>query len=126
MGRYYDGDIEGKFWFGVQASDAPERFGCKYKGEDEAIIKYYIDKESIEMVKEEIATIEKNLGKYKILLDSFFDTSNGYNYEMIQEALKISKTKVRELLVEYADLKLGNQILQCLIVNGFCNIEAEF
>lgn len=38
MGRYYSGDIEGKFWFAVQPSDAPslgkqieecvERAGC--------------------------------------------------------------------------------------------------
>ena len=27
MGRYYNGDIEGKFWFAVQSSDASERFG---------------------------------------------------------------------------------------------------
>ena len=29
MGRYYDGDIEGKFWFGVQSSDDAEFFGAK-------------------------------------------------------------------------------------------------
>jgi len=28
MGRYYDGDIEGKFWFGVQPSNDGEFFGC--------------------------------------------------------------------------------------------------
>ena len=27
MGRYYDGDISGKFWFAVQSSNAPARFG---------------------------------------------------------------------------------------------------
>ena len=26
MGRYYDGDISGKFWFGVQSSDAANRW----------------------------------------------------------------------------------------------------
>ena len=29
MGRYYDGDIEGKFWFGVQSSDDADFFGSK-------------------------------------------------------------------------------------------------
>ena len=29
MGRYYDGDIEGKFWFAVQSSDDGEFFGAK-------------------------------------------------------------------------------------------------
>ena len=28
MGRYYSGDIEGKFWFAVQSSTSPERFGA--------------------------------------------------------------------------------------------------
>ena len=27
MGRYYSGDIEGKFWFALQSSDAADRFG---------------------------------------------------------------------------------------------------
>ena len=27
MGRYYNGDIEGKFWFGVQSSDDADFFG---------------------------------------------------------------------------------------------------
>ena len=27
MGRYYNGDVEGKWWFGVQSSDTPEKFG---------------------------------------------------------------------------------------------------
>ena len=27
MGRYYSGDIEGKFWFAVQSSNAADRFG---------------------------------------------------------------------------------------------------
>ena len=29
MGRYYEGDIEGKFWFGVQSSDDADFFGCE-------------------------------------------------------------------------------------------------
>ena len=28
MGRYYDGDIEGKFWFGIQSSADGEFFGA--------------------------------------------------------------------------------------------------
>jgi hypothetical protein len=27
MGRHYSGDIEGKFWFGVQSSDDASLFG---------------------------------------------------------------------------------------------------
>ena len=28
MGRYYNGDIEGKFWFAVQSSDDADFFGA--------------------------------------------------------------------------------------------------
>ena len=29
MGRYYNGDIEGKFWFAVQSSNDADFFGCE-------------------------------------------------------------------------------------------------
>ena len=29
MGRYYRGDIEGKFWFAIQASNDADFFGCE-------------------------------------------------------------------------------------------------
>ena len=29
MGRYYNGDIEGKFWFAVQSSDDADYFGVE-------------------------------------------------------------------------------------------------
>jgi len=51
MGRYYTGDIEGKFVFGIQSSDAADRFGAHkpalkiyfdlYKIEDDAPLSFY-------------------------------------------------------------------------------------
>ena len=41
MGRYYHGDIEGKFWFGVQDSRDAEHFG----GEETPIIETFEDEE---------------------------------------------------------------------------------
>ena len=38
MGRYYHGDIEGKFWFAVQSSDDGEYFGMR---ESQSYIEYY-------------------------------------------------------------------------------------
>ena len=29
MGRYYSGDIEGKFWFGIQESNDADNFGVE-------------------------------------------------------------------------------------------------
>ena len=41
MGRYYSGDIEGKFMFAIQSSDAPERFGAVENQNYIAIAKGY-------------------------------------------------------------------------------------
>ena len=44
MGRYYDGDIEGKFWFAVQSSDDGEHFGAEEQGNN--YIEYYVNRET--------------------------------------------------------------------------------
>ena len=43
MGRYYEGDIDGKFWFAVQSSDDGEFFGAEEQ--ESNWIDYYVDKE---------------------------------------------------------------------------------
>ena len=48
MGRYYDGDIEGKFWFAVQSSDDGEHFGSEECSSN--IIEYRQDREIFEDV----------------------------------------------------------------------------
>jgi len=49
MGRYYDGDIEGKFWFAIQSSDDGEFFGAEPQETD--YIPYYLSKENFEKTK---------------------------------------------------------------------------
>ena len=56
MGRYYSGDIEGKFWFALQSSDAADRFGVV--GTQPNVLNYYFDESDLEAVEEEIANIE--------------------------------------------------------------------
>ena len=46
MGRYYEGDIDGKFWFAIQSSDDGEFFGAEEQ--DSNWIDYYLDKETFE------------------------------------------------------------------------------
>ena len=48
MGRYYDGDIVGKFWFAVQSSDDGEFFGAEEQ--DSNWIDYYLDKKTFEEI----------------------------------------------------------------------------
>ena len=55
MGRYYSGDIEGKFMFGVQSSNAPTRF---YATEcDPGHIEYNVSFDDYDKVKKELDSI---------------------------------------------------------------------
>ena len=60
MGRYYTGDIEGKFWFGIQSSNAADRFGVM--GYEPDYIVYNFQEEDLEGVEQEIKNIEETLG----------------------------------------------------------------
>ena len=121
MGRYYNGDIEGKFWFGVQSSTVGERFGCVEQ--DAGYIDYYTD--DIETCKEELERIEKEHGEDLDKFQKFFDDleklgKHGYNDQMLIEAgCDLSK------LSEYADYHFGKKLLECLEKNGECNFTAE-
>lgn len=117
MGRYYTGDIEGKFWFAVQESTVGERFGCQ---ESPSVINYSIDMDSIDKVKDELEAIKKTLGDQLIKFQRFFESNDGYNDEMLVEAgLDPS------LLSEFADYGFGLKILNCLEANGYCEFQAE-
>jgi len=52
MGRYYSGDIEGKFWFAVQSSDDGEFFGAE--AQEPCEVPYYVDEDKLEHVKEQV------------------------------------------------------------------------
>jgi hypothetical protein len=118
MGRYYSGDIDGKFWFGVQSSDAADRFGVI--GEPPNYLTYNFSEEDLECVEGEIKNIEESLGDKKKILADFFASVTGYNDSDI-EALGVSKDD----LVDYADLGLGIKIRDCIKENGSCQFEAE-
>jgi hypothetical protein len=128
MGRYYDGDIEGKFWFGVQSSDDAEFFGAKER--EPMFVEYGV---------EDMAEVDKgldmcilNLGANKERLDKFFDScDHGYNDEMLikyykdKVKLTIDEDFVRKMLIWYARLDLGEKIKKCMVEKGFCEFRAE-
>jgi len=125
MGRYYNGDIEGKFWFGVQSSDDGDFFGSKGE-EPNTFLNYHFSKdEHLKDIKKGIKECEKELGTWKEKLDKFFKDNNGYNDKMIEDQLGLKKEKSKELLKWYARLELGNQILECVMKQGECSFEAE-
>ena len=121
MGRYYQGDIEGKFWFGVQASDDGEFFGAR--AIEPMSIDYQV--EDIKEVEEGLKKCKMALGINKKRLDEFFDSLEfGYNEEMLinwyKDKLKLtmSSENIKNLLEWYARLDLGEKIhkvWKCLI-----------
>ena len=76
-------------------------------------------------VEDEINSIIKSLGKYKDLLDKFFDEKYAYNDEQLSDHLQVDEKETKKLLREYADLELGIKIRDCIKENGECSFSAE-
>jgi len=113
MGRYYMGDIEGKFWFGIQSSSDAEYFGAV----EDNWTQYEVYVDSLEdEVKPGLKECLKEMGVFKERLDKYFLVNNGYNDEtMAKEMSKeynedITEGKITEMLTIYARHGLGLQI----------------
>ena len=118
MGRYYDGDINGKFWFAVQSSDAADRFGVQ--GYQPNYIKYCYCEEDLQGVEDEIKRIEDALGDKLQKLNNFFKDRLSYSDDKLED-IGIDKHD----LSEYADLELGIKIRDCIKENGECHFYAD-
>lgn len=114
MGRYYEGDIEGKFMFAVQSSTAADRFGSTHC--EPSYVDYYFDEDQLDTIKEELEKLKPNYDK----VVKFFETRNGWNDDMLKEA-NITHAEMSD----YADYILGEKILNCILEHGECNFTAE-
>ncbi len=116
MGRYYNGDIEGKFWVAVQPSNAADQFGVE--GCQPQQLEYGFHSEDIPSVKEGIKKIKDRLDYDKV--NGFFEGTGWYNQDDLDKA-GITDSEVED----YADLILGEKILECIEDNGECYFTAE-
>jgi len=128
MGRYYSGDIDGKFWFAVQSSDCADRFGST--GSTPNYLDYWFDESHLDCINKELSEIEKNLGENLELLVEFLKTNNGYNEQMIKDFYKekgktIGDGDLKHLLEEYADYGFGKKLRECVEETGECSFTAE-
>ena len=126
MGRYYWGDIEGKFMFAVQSSDDGDCFGVT--GHQPNYLEYFFD--DIEPVNEGIQKIMDELSyTVKGKLDNFFIKcmygSGTYDTKQIAEYICVPEHLVGNYIELYARLKLGIKIRDCIVVNGQCSFDAE-
>lgn len=118
MGRYYSGDIEGKFWFTLQNSDCADRFGVE--GTQPELLEYFFDEDNLEDVEKEIEAIKEKLGEKLKVIEKFFEENQGWNDRSLEEA-DLSRLDLKE----YADLELGLRIRDCIKENGQCSFTAE-
>ena len=122
MGRYYHGDIDGKFWFAVQSSSDADFFGSEGYNQ---YLNYYFDKDHMTSIDKGIKTCIDTLGSWNEKLDKFFKENDGYNDDMLNKQIKLGPEKCKEILKWYARLHLGEKIKKCVEENGSCSFEAE-
>lgn len=137
MGRYYNGDIEGKFWFAVQSSDDADFFGARHA--EPNVVNYDFSKDDLPSIRTGVVRCRGALGDYKAKLDAFFAEleakHSGYDDRMLADYLGLpydhdasdfyANRDVTELLEWYARLELGEKILTCVEATDECNFEAE-
>jgi|SRR5579872_287077 len=126
MGRYYSGDIEGKFWFAVQSSNDADFFGVE--GTPPNQLDYYFSDTDLPAVEQALQKCKDALGEWRAKLDSFFGEGgpgyNGYNDKMLVD-YGIAAGEIVRLLEWYARLELGEKIRKCISEHGSCSFEAE-
>jgi SPX domain protein involved in polyphosphate accumulation len=123
MGRYYNGDIEGKFWFAVQSSDDADFFGVTGYQPEELV--YEFEEEELSEVIKGLETCKKKLKGYLRKIDNFFKANESYTEERLAEALKVDVLKAKELLQWYARYGLGLKIKNSIKENKQCYFTAE-
>ena len=142
MGRYYDGDIEGKFWFATQDSNDGEFFGATEQ--DSNYIEYYVDREEFEEI-DGIKQCKKELtfthngktkrwwvlhNKWNKVVDKHMEDNKGndncYRYVSFEEWLEIEhnigdgksdthsriKSDMHNVYIWLARLSLGSKMLK--------------
>ena len=128
MGRYYHGDIEGKFMFGIQSSSDADFFGVEGQA---SYLNYYYSKEDLPKVEEGVKECEGVLGEYLKHIDQFFKEKDSYNNEQLSKYLTeklgkgVTENNVAFNLEWYARLELGREIRDCIKENDQCYFEAE-
>lgn len=131
MGRYYSGDIEGKFAFGAQSSYAFEKFGaepidCYYF--DDELKEEIVDDGMIEFVFEvsHLPKIVEKLNELRSILGPTFDLIESSEKGHLE--LTINGDIDWEDIENYADYKLGKKVFDFLMSGNkikTCTIYAE-
>ena len=124
MGRWCGGDIDHKFWVGIQSSDAADRFGVT--GHQPEELYYNFDTDSLPDIYQELKDIRDKLGNKLVLLHKFFEENDSYSDEKAAEYLNVEPGAIQNILKDYADYELGLKIAEAVRTTGQCEFTAEF
>lgn len=117
MGRYYDGDISGKFRFGVQSSFAPAQFGHKGKRRVHMHdVQWHFTRWHLKRINIRLKYLEEVLGPYLQKYDKYFSSKRRFSSLTLQRLGPYALT----LLETYEDYKLGIKIRDCVLETGSC------
>lgn len=116
MGRYYNGDIKGKFAFALQPSNAADQFG--QIGVEPGYLEYHFDENDLDDVNSRLIELKFKIDYQGI--KAFFKENEFYSDKLL-EARQIAK----EDLAIYFDIRLGEQIKECIETVGDCSFVAE-
>ena len=125
MGRYYNGDIEGKFYFAIQSSMDAEHFGGKHHltGIEEVCFEFC--EEDLQDIKIGISRCREILGDYELRIKKYFEETESHSEKMLIEYLSMNEENVKDLMINYVRLDLGLKILKCVEERGSCNFIGE-
>ena len=127
MGRYYQGDIEGKFVFALQSSTAADRFGVT--GEYPPHVDYYFDEDNLEDLKIELKSIEVGMGEHGNHLKVYYDlygSDDDVDITFEDYLKKGDKQPLnKDQLSEFFDYRIGKKIQDCINEQGHCSFTAE-
>jgi len=112
MGRYIEGDIAHKLWFGVQPSDAPEVFGAIPI--EQNVIEYAICLNDFNLDKL-IELIDELNNHYTSAHTITLETEPEEIYDWFPFELHYCSKETRQLELLYANVILGLKIYQRLL-----------
>ena len=109
MGRYYYGDIEGKFMFAVQPSDAGERFGAYETPQEPSSIDYAVSRTSYDEISKELKEIEQSGAVARVEhMWKELEKEGQMGYSLDKDCPRFNVTA--KDLSEYADWRMGKQM----------------
>lgn len=124
MGRYYSGDIEGKFWFAVQSSGDPAFFGLD--SIEPEVTTYYGNKDDhLEAVQHAVDDCCTKLHTTRENFLKFKEENEYIKVEKMIEEKVIKDIGTKDTQVWLARLDLGLKIEKCIEDTGECEFDAE-